>query len=143
MPDLITTSERRLLSFGVSGIPCTTNQRHGRRRRSAYGAPPRSGDVYLTKKAREWQTIVAQSAWLQLALLHNQRAHLPTGRDLRVVCTFVGVTGDADNYLKVTLDGLAEGLQINDRYFNPVQAGRERANGRPKGAIIEVYEVLP
>jgi Holliday junction resolvase RusA-like endonuclease len=143
MPDLITTTERRLLSVRVSGFPCTANQRLGRRKRSAYGTPPKKGDAYLTKKAKDWMGAVEQEAWLQLALLHNQKERLPIGRNLRVACTFVGVTGDADNYLKVTLDGLAAGLQVNDRYFNPVQAERQTANGRPRGAIIDVYEVLP
>jgi len=141
MADVITTTERRILTVRVSGAPCPVNQRHQRRKRSASGAPPKRGDVFLSPKAREWQTIVAQSAWFQLALLHNQRAHLPIGQEIRVACTFVNVRGDADNYLKSTLDGLAEGLQINDRYFNPVQAARRIVKGQPRGAIIEIFEV--
>jgi Holliday junction resolvase RusA-like endonuclease len=143
MPDVITTTERRLLTVRVNGAPCTNNRRYARRRSSAYGAPPKRGDVYLTKAAREWQAAVAAEAWLQLTLLQLQHEHLPLApAELRVSCTFLGVLGDADNYLKATLDGLAEGLQINDRYFNPVQAARKRGpRGAQKGAVIEIYEV--
>jgi Holliday junction resolvase RusA-like endonuclease len=135
MTDTITTTERRLLRFHVSGAPVTDNRRLGRRGKRSF----------LTKAAREWEEVVAQEAQLQLALLHNQRARLPIGKDLRVNCVFVGVRGDAANYLKCTLDGLANGLQINDRLFRPVQVDRQtvKAAGATRGAMIEVFEAAP
>ena len=50
MPELITTTERRLLTFPVTGDPVTTNQRLAAR--LPEGAA-QACDVYLTKKAWE------------------------------------------------------------------------------------------
>jgi Holliday junction resolvase RusA-like endonuclease len=133
--------DQPLMIVRANGIPCPDNQLYRRRRRSAYGQAPRGGDVYLSPKAREWHTLVAQEAWLQLRLLENGRQRLPAEGELRVACTFSNVRGDAPNYLKATLDGLAEGLQMNDQRFNPVVAARRSAKGQPVGVIIEIYAV--
>jgi Holliday junction resolvase RusA-like endonuclease len=61
---------------------------------------------------------------------------------LRIVVTVRGGRADADNYLKLILDGLADGIHIDDKHFNPVTVSRVPKGLLPAGVLIEVYEAL-
>jgi len=121
------TVGRLVLSAFVYGQPVSLN--------SMYGS--RGGARFLTPMADAWREGVAA-----VAMLRRQEARtwrLP----LTVCCTFYVVRGDIDNLLKLTLDGLALGVQIDDRHIDAVTARRGQwAAGMPRypGAQIEVWE---
>jgi Holliday junction resolvase RusA-like endonuclease len=111
------------LSVWVDGRPVSVN--------AMYGALPRGGR-YLRSDARAWRDLV----WLAFRMQpHRFR---PEQLPLRVHCVFHGVRGDADNYLKLTLDGLKCALDVDDRCFSPVTAEVVRSRSDGQGARIEV-----
>lgn len=111
------------MSVWVEGKPVSVN--------SAYGARARGGR-YLKPEARAWRDLV----WIAFRMQpHTFDAdQLP----LAVHCTFYGVRGDADNYLKLTLDGLKVAINLDDRYFSPVTSEVVRSRKEGIGARIEV-----
>ena len=114
------------LSVWVEGHPISVN--------SAYGTRRGGRGRYLTAAAQEWRQFV----WIAFRI--QSHIFAPEQLPLRVHCTFYGVRGDADNYLKLTLDGIKRAIGIDDRHFSPVTAEvvRKRNNGQ-QGARIEVW----
>src|SRR5258708_31578437 len=97
-----------VLTFFVKGRPVTTNHLH---------KPGRGTQRYNAPETREWIKCV----WVETLMeLHNTGWHPTPRAPLRVHCTFYGIRGDADNYLKATLDGLKIGLKADDKWFTPV-----------------------
>lgn len=145
----VVEAPRPSLVIRVKGEPVSANSayanakpgkpipRIGRDGRVRYVQPvPR----YLTRAAQGWRDQVAQETRLAMVLArqHPNRMRRP----FHVVCTFYGSRADADNLLKMAIDGVKIGLQIDDRYFAHIEA---RSGGREggeiaKGVRIEVYE---
>ena len=111
------------MSVWVEGKPISVN--------SAYGARTRGGR-YLKSEARAWRDLV----WIACKM--QPHGFTPEQLPLAVHCTFYGVRGDADNYLKLTLDGLKVAINLDDRYFSPVTAAVVRSRKDGTGARIEV-----
>jgi len=114
------------LRIRVVGNPVSVNAMYKRRM---------SGQVYVVPEAFTWK----QAVWATV-LQHSPQpcvchALIPP---LRVDVTFYGVRGDADNYLKATLDGLKLALRIDDKHFTTVTAHVVRATKEPRGCLIEV-----
>jgi Holliday junction resolvase RusA-like endonuclease len=110
----------------VAGTPVSANAMYGPRGR---GAAKR-----LTKEAVVWRDAVADS------LMEWRSAARILGPALSVVCLVQGVRGDADNYLKLIVDGVKIGLMIDDRHFVRVSAEkRPLRRGGKAGAWIEVW----
>lgn len=118
-----------VLSVFVAGKPVSVNRQYGQRR---------TGGRYLTPAAKAW----IQSVWVETLMeRHLTGWAAPTPRrNLQVTCTFYGVRGDADNYLKATLDGLKIGLTVDDRYFSPVTAMKMAKGYAGQGCLIEVWD---
>lgn len=114
-----------LVSVFVPGKPVSTNRLYG----TARGSTRR----FLTPAAVDWRTAV----WAASVPLRTvcQAAAWP----LRIRCTFYGVRGDADNYLKSTLDGVKLGILVDDRHYNPVEAHVRAADMRGQGCQIDIY----
>lgn len=111
------------MSVWVDGRPISVN--------SAYG-PRARGGRYLKPEARAWRDLV----WLAFKM---QRQKLTIEQvPLAVSCTFYGVRGDADNYAKLTLDGIKLALGIDDRHFSPITCAVVRSRRDGIGARIEV-----
>ena len=122
-----------LCTITVHGKPVSTNAMYG---------TARNGRRYLTKAARAWKKIVCEEAWLAWLDLHRTDAALNLiGETMRVHCVFFGVAADVDNLLKCTLDGLKDGIGIDDRYFQAVKAtrGRRSKSAPAQGAVITVW----
>ena len=126
-----TPAPTHLLRVFVPGNPVSSNHMYGVR---GYAAAKR-----LTPEAKQWRDDVANST---LAWRFAADAPRPA---LSVACSFVGARADVDNLLKLTLDGLKLGLQVDDRYVVRVCAekvplpARGPNGGRgERGAWIEV-----
>ena len=114
------------LSVWVEGRPISVNMAYGNRR-GGHGK-------YLKPEARAWSDFV----WIAFRI--QSHIFAPEQLPLRVHCTFYGVRGDADNYLKLTLDGIKRAIGIDDRHFSPVTAEVVRKrNAGQQGARIEVW----
>lgn len=111
------------MSVWVDGKPISVN--------SAYGARARGGR-YLTPEAKAWRDFV----WLAFKM--QPHTFTPEQLPLAVSCTFYGVRGDADNYLKLTLDGIKLALGIDDKHFSPITCAVVRSKKDGQGARIEV-----
>ena len=73
------------------------------------------GRVCLTQPARAWKTCVQQIVMYEaLVAGFPTRDHL---RDATISYAFHKPRGDADNLTKLTQDGIAAGLGVNDRIF--------------------------
>lgn len=117
-----------LLRVWVAGKPISSNHIYGAR---GSGAARR-----LTPEARAWREAVATSVMPWRLAEHAPRPLLS------VCCVFVGARADVDNLLKGTLDGLKEGLLVDDRYVVRVCAEKQPlARGGEKGAWIEVTQL--
>jgi len=115
-----------ILAFDVPGKPVSANARlgyNGRRK-------------FLTKEARDWRETVMDEAWAAFIAARQPPIQPP----LRVVCHVRGVRGDADNYAKLILDGLAEGIGIDDKHFAIVEMHATAKGLKQPGVLIEVYE---
>jgi hypothetical protein len=119
-----------ICTVSVQGRAISANARLGTRGRAR---------VYLTKQAREWRENVAGCAFAEWTVARFHASGEPR-LPLRVVVHVRGGRGDADNYAKLILDGLADGIHINDRYFNPIEVCREPKGLGPAGVTIEVWE---
>lgn len=121
-----------LMEIAIPGRPVSTNRMY---------AKGRYGQTYLTKAAETWEQFVNVHArkWKNT----HPRCPLfyrPTFAELAVCCDFYGVTGDADNYCKTTLDGLKYGIGIDDIFFTPVTATRMlSAPDFKHGVKIRIY----
>lgn len=116
-----------LLRTFVAGHPVSTNQMYGSRGGAA---------KHLTPAAWAWRESVALST---MRWRYAAGAKRP---NLAVSCVFSGVQADVDNLLKLTLDGLKDGLMVDDRYITRVCAERlPYSRNDEKGAWIEVREL--
>ena len=88
---------------------------------------------HLTPEARAWRDAVATSL---LPWRFPESAPRP---DLRVSFVWVGMRSDIDNPCKLTLDGVKEGLLVDDKYVSRLTIEkRPLARGGERGAWIEV-----
>jgi hypothetical protein len=101
-----------------------------------YANNPGKGRRIKTIAAQTWETLTCLKA---REALHLHRMALAT--PLRIVCTFYGLRSNADghNYLKATLDGLEQGLGINDKHFTDTRAVKCSDGTYTDGAVIEVW----
>jgi len=128
-PIAVPPSPVPLLRVFVPGKPVSTNliyaargYRHSRR---------------LTDEAHAWRDAVTLSV-MPWRLKSN--APRPT---LAVSFVFIGCRSDVDNLIKTTLDGIKDGLAVDDRYVMKVCAEkRSLSAGAERGAWIEVT-ILP
>lgn len=111
------------MNVWVEGKPVSVNSAYGNRR---------GGGRYLTDAAQTWKMFV----WAAFKMQPHTFA--PDQRPLAIHCVFYGVRGDADNYLKLTLDGIKTALGVDDQYFSPVTAEVVRGRTHGQGARIEV-----
>lgn len=126
------------LEMYVEGSPVSVNHMYG-------VARGRRQKRFLTEPARIWQQSVFAETQVALILAGQTSADPAVLRTpLKVACVFFGCRADADNLLKLTLDGLKEGLGIDDRHFAVVESGKAPAfvrNGRRfRGCWIGVWE---
>lgn len=129
-----TTTETPLLTIHVEGKPCSVNRMY---------KPGRRGGKYLAPEAKSWEEAVWAAATFDVYGYMVTHRNVPIHPALRVVCTFYGVRGDADNYLKTTLDGLKLAIHVDDRYYTTVEARKSSDRTQPQGALIEVYAATP
>lgn len=121
-----------LVRFAVEARPVSVNAslRVGR------------GHAYKSQEAEDYQLAVYATA-LEWRLTHGYYARETLAGRLqgaRVRLTFWGVRGDADNYAKLTVDGLAQGLGVNDRCFAEVTCRRVTTRpGLHSGVKVEVW----
>jgi len=119
-----------LLRVFVAGNPVSTNH--------MYGGRGHSSAKHLTAEARAWREAVS---YCTMAWRYAPEVPRP---NLAVSCTFIGARADVDNLLKLTLDGLKDGLLVDDRYVMKVCAEkRPLSAGTERGAWIEVSELPP
>jgi Holliday junction resolvase RusA-like endonuclease len=116
-------------------VECTPVSENARLRKA------RGGWLYKTREAQDYEVAVYASA-LTWRIEHgyygtNVLANLLAGGRVRL--TFWGVRGDADNYLKGALDGLAKAFGLNDKTFVEVTSRRVETRGLRAGVRIEVW----
>lgn len=135
-----TFDEALTLEMYVEGQPVSVNHLYGSTRRQAR---------FLTEPAKEWRDAVTmETLAARISAGDSVEPSSGMGREyripLRVACIFYGVRADVDNLLKLTLDGLKEGLGIDDRHFAVVESGKAPTfirNGRRfRGCWIGVWE---
>lgn len=128
------------LEVYVEGQPVSVNHMYGSTRHQAR---------FLTEPAKAWRDAAeAETAYARLASGEVTSAALmgpaPYRTPLKVVCIFYGSRADADNLLKLTLDGLKFSLGIDDGHFAVVESGKAPVftrNGRRfRGCWIGVWE---
>lgn len=117
------TEPQPLVSVFVPGKPVSVNRMYG----TGSGGKRR----FLTPTAINWRNAVWAASVPPRDICRT--APMP----LRIRCTFYGVRGDADNYLKATLDGLKLGILVDDKHFNPVEA--HIIAGGEQGCHIEIF----
>ena len=116
-----------LVDMFIEGAPVSANRMWRR---------ARQGHLYISPEAVAWELAVKS----QIAIAGIDRKAVQAARHpLRVVCEFNRVRGDADNYLKPVLDGLKYGLQIDDRFFRPVESHVVADRSQPKGVRVLIY----
>ena len=127
------TTNQPILTIDVPGRAVSANARLGYNRRT--------GRKFLTKAAREWKDTVAMYAFAEYALRYRcRKPHRYPQPPLRIVCHVRGCRADADNLSKLILDGLADGIGIDDRHFRTVEMHATAKGRNEPGATIEVYE---
>lgn len=125
--------QQPVLTIEVPGRAVSANARLGYNRHT--------GAKFLTKAAREWKEIVAEHVWFAYAEFRDTRDNYALlTPPLRIVVHVRGTQLDADNAAKLILDGLAEGIGIDDKYFRTVEMHVYRAPRKSPSTTIEVYE---
>jgi len=123
-----------LLRVFVAGNPVGSNHMYGNRKTFDKAMHTR----HLTESARLWREAIAVTV---MPWRYAPEAQRP---NLSVSCIFLGARADVDNLLKLTLDGLKDGLLVDDRYVLKVCAEkRPLSAGTERGAWIEVSELPP
>jgi Holliday junction resolvase RusA-like endonuclease len=118
----------------VAGNPVGSNHMYGNRKTFDKAMHTR----HLTESARLWREAIAVTV---MPWRYAPEAQRP---NLSVSCIFLGARADVDNLLKLTLDGLKDGLLVDDRFVLKVCAEkRPLSAGTEKGAWIEVSELPP
>jgi hypothetical protein len=109
----------------VPGRPETWNH--------AYKRSRHTGKPVLTEDARLWK----EAVYLTSLNAFNRSRWRPTGRRIAVhIWLYLSTDMDADNSLKLTLDGLARGIGVNDKLFLPRVMAKEVGIARER---IEFY----
>ena len=109
-----TPSRTRTLRIWIPGAAVSVNAMYQRTAR---------GRVCLTQPARAWKNYVEQIVMYEaLVAGFPTRDHL---RDATIWYEFHKPRGDADNLVKLTQDGIAAGLGVNDRIFQVGSVTRE------------------
>lgn len=110
--------ERELsLEVWCAGRPVSVNHAYG----SGF-----SRRRYLQAEARAWREAVRdETVKARLAARENALRPAAYRLPLRVVCTFYGCRADADNLLKLTVDGLKAGLGIDDAHYAQIEAEKQ------------------
>ncbi|MBA3875622.1 MAG: hypothetical protein C0498_01575 [Anaerolinea sp.] len=116
------------LRVDVLGRPPTWNHAYRRLR---------DGRVVLTPEARWWKEGVAtlaldavnRTGWRPVGPLHGVYIWL-----------YIGAEMDGDNATKLTLDGLARGLRVNDRTFLPRLMGKWTGEAHERVVLYVVNE---
>lgn len=124
------------LRIFVPGRPCSVNSMYtAGRGRNRFGRR-------RTDAALAWQQCVWAYTWS-----HMQKRKLRGGttlrKPLRIDVEFYRLrsNADPDNYLKCTLDGLKEALNVDDRFYDHVTARRGlHAPAQAQGAVVTVWE---
>jgi len=123
-----------LLRVFVAGNPVGSNHMYGNRKTFDKAMHTR----HLTESARLWREAVS---YCTMPWRYAPEAQRP---NLSVSCIFLGARADVDNLLKLTLDGLKDGLLVDDRYVLKVCAEKRLLSaGTERGAWIEVSELPP
>ena len=115
-----------LVIITVRGHPVSVNEMYGSRAR---------GGRYLTPDARNWKYCVRDEsafAW------HALRSAVFAPHSLRVRVNIFGWRGDADNVLKLVLDGVKDGIGIDDRHYRHVEAVKDVRAGF-RGVEIHIW----
>jgi Holliday junction resolvase RusA-like endonuclease len=92
---------------------------------------------FLTKEARAWKKTVAECAWA--SCVAQGKAWSVHPYPLRIVCHVYGTRADADNLSKLLLDGLKEGIGVDDRHYRTVEMHATAKGLKQPRTIIEVY----
>lgn len=95
----------------------------------------RNGQVYLTDAAANWKMTV----FAMVASQCDKAALRALPQPLEVDLTFYGVRADADNLVKITIDGVKEAIGIDDRHFSPISSHVVSGSSHPKGVRIEIF----
>lgn len=74
--------------------------------------------VYMTREAKAWKEEVTRQT---IAAIVARPDFIPVDKKRIVIDIWAHLNRpmDADNLLKLTLDAIATGLQVNDRWFIP------------------------
>ena len=133
-----------LLRVFVPGRPISVNSTHVKRA-AASGRMRR--DRVVEPLARGWREAIAyevmQAARSGAAEMNWRRLRETKRPRLAISCIFIGSRADADNLLKLAVDGIKEGLMVDDRYVVRLYAEMQPLpRGGTRGAWIEV-SVLP
>lgn len=126
----ITYSATPVLTIEVPGRAVSANARLGYNRHT--------GAKYLTKAARLWKEAVAEHAWFECGKGHIDALHLAL--PLRIVIHVYGTQLDSDNANKLILDGLKEGIGIDDKHYQSVTTHVYRAPRKQPRMVIQVFE---
>lgn len=141
MKAMPTFEEALTLEMYVEGQPVSVNAMYGSRLAGSVNGPTK----FLTAAAKAWRdAVAAETRTERLTAGENPSKPALYTLPLKVACLFYGSRADADNLLKLTLDGLKEGLGIDDRHFAVVESGKAPTfmrNGRRfRGCWIGVWE---
>ena len=129
-------AEALTLEMYVEGQPVSTNHMYGNTKGHAR---------FLSAPARAWRDAVEWETHLARCEAGEPSLSVATYRTpLKVGCIFYGSRADADNLLKLTLDGLKFSRGIDDSEFAVVESGKAPTfmrNGRRfRGCWIGVWE---
>lgn len=118
-----------VLTIEVPGRAVSANARLGYNRHT--------GRKFLTKAARDWKLTVAEYA--ENAWIWQIGPDFPEP-PYRIVCHVYGTRADVDNLSKLILDGLKEGIGIDDKHFRTVEMHATAKGMKQPRTVIEVYE---
>ncbi len=137
-PSQLPSINKQVFVTFVGGKPVSVNSAYANRKPSARNR----GTRRLTDAATTWRDIVIQSCRVALAERRRTISQAPIWwrLPLTVRVTLYGVRGDADNYLKLILDGLKVATGIDDKHFATVIASRSPYPLITPGAAIEVWQ---
>lgn len=137
-PSQLPSINKQVFVTFVGGKPISVNSAYANRKPSARNR----GTRRLTDAATIWRDTVIQSCRVAIAD-DRHRTELTPAKwrlPLTVRVTLYGVRGDADNYLKLILDGLKTATGIDDKHFATVIASRSPYQPVTPGAAIEVWQ---
>ena len=121
-----------LLRVFIAGKPVSVNRMYVTGRgRNHYSGRRRSNEAIA------WQ----QCVWVDCIRYRSPALSLLTTLTVEIDLYQLRANADPDNYIKATLDGLAQALGINDKHFCQVTVRRMPwVKGRTQGAMLTVWE---